>query len=145
MGKRSFNVHAVHITAWLNHHKGLKQSSMTSLLRQLSSRVFYSSRLPRSAFCTTTTAPKTINDVNELFAEARLCLQDALESKGTVYFADDFADAKEATKATLVAYNTLLESSTPDVRTSLVEANRPKMAQLEEEFKQLEHELIHDE
>lgn len=71
-------------------------------------------------------------------------MNSALESKGTVYFADDFADAKEATEATLGAFEKLLDSSNPQQRQSLLEANRPKMAQLAEEFRQLEHELIHD-
>lgn len=61
-----------------------------------------------------------------------------------MYFADDFADAKEATQATLGAFEALLEASTPAQRQSILEANRPKMAQLAEEFRQLEHELIHD-
>ena len=61
-----------------------------------------------------------------------------------MYFVDDFADAKEATQATLSAFDALLEESSAEQRQSLLEANRPKMAQLAEEFRQLEHELIHD-
>lgn len=61
-----------------------------------------------------------------------------------MYFEDDFQDAKTATKETLAAFEALLDSSSADERQSLIEANRPKMAQLAEEFRQLEQELIHD-
>lgn len=117
-----------------------------SLLKHLSRRIFRPSVYPLSSLCTTSSpSVKSIDQVNSLFAEARLCLQDAADSKGTVYFADDFADAKQATQDTLSAFESLLESSTPKDRVALIEANRPKMAQLEQEFRQLEDELIHDE
>lgn len=69
----------------------------------------------------------------------------AVESKGTVYFEDDFEDAKKVTKETLQAFDTLCASVSAVERQSLMEMNRPKMAQLKEEFKNLEDELIHDE
>lgn len=68
----------------------------------------------------------------------------AVESKGTVYFEDDFKDAKQITEETLQAFDSLCASVSSEKRQSLLEANRPKMAQLHEEFKNLEHELIHD-
>lgn len=69
----------------------------------------------------------------------------ALESKGTVYFEDDFEDAKRVTEETLRAFELLCSSSDDDSRQSLLDANRPKMKQLEQEFKNLQNELIHDE
>lgn len=68
----------------------------------------------------------------------------ALESKGTVYFADDFEDAKRMTEETLRAFDTLCEASDEKHRQSLLDANRPKMKQLEQQFKNLQDELIHD-
>lgn len=68
----------------------------------------------------------------------------AMDSKGTVYFADDFNDAKEITQQTLDAFDKLCASVSAEQRQSLLDANRPKMAQLKEEFNNLEEELIHD-
>lgn len=68
----------------------------------------------------------------------------AMDSKGTVYFTDDFNDAKEITQQTLDAFDKLCASVSVEQRQSLLDANRPKMAQLKEEFKNLEEELIHD-
>lgn len=68
----------------------------------------------------------------------------ALESKGTVYFEDDFKDAKRVTEETLQAFERLCSASDENVRRSLLEANQPKMKQLEQEFKNLQDELIHD-
>lgn len=69
----------------------------------------------------------------------------ALESKGTVYFEDDFEDAKRVTEETLDAFERLCSASDEGTKQSLLEANRPKMKQLEQEFKNLQDELIHDE
>ncbi|PXF41229.1 hypothetical protein BWQ96_09043 [Gracilariopsis chorda] len=85
-----------------------------------------------------------MDDVNELFAEANMSLQDAQQSLGTVYFEDDFNDAKRATQHTLSAFDALIERSTPEQRQSLLAANRPKMAQLQQQFHTLEQTLIHD-
>lgn len=68
----------------------------------------------------------------------------AVESKGTVYFEDDFMDAKQATASTLQAFEDLCAAASPQERASLIAANRPKMAQLKEEFRMLEDQLIHD-
>ena len=68
----------------------------------------------------------------------------ALESKGTVYFEDDFEDAKNVTQETLQAFKQLCTSVDGKERQSLLEANSPKIAQLEQEFKNVEHELIHN-
>jgi len=61
-----------------------------------------------------------------------------------VYFEDDFTDAKEATDLTLKAFDELCANASPQERAALLAANRPKMAQLKEEFRMLEDELIHD-
>lgn len=48
------------------------------------------------------------------------------------------------TNETLDAFDALCQKATPDEKQSLLEANRPKMAQLREEFNMLQDELIHD-
>jgi hypothetical protein len=89
---------------------------------------------------------QSIDDVQGLFAEARLLLQDANESKGSVYFSEDFEDAKIAVQDTLDAYKAIVEASpTPEARESIRNANDPKFRQLAEEFSSLEDDLIHDE
>lgn len=49
------------------------------------------------------------------------------------------------TQETLQAFESLCASASEQERQSILEANRPKMAQLEQEFKSLEEELVHDE
>lgn len=103
----------------------------------------------KSHFPTQTLAQPLISSrptiANVSLKQPHACTQlSALESKGTVYFEDDFVDAKLATEETLKAFDQLCASVTPEQRTSLLEANRPKMAQLKQEFKMLEDELIHD-
>lgn len=61
-----------------------------------------------------------------------------------MYFEEDFRDAKTATEETLQAFEALCSVASEKERQSLIEANQPKMAQLREEFKMLENELIHD-
>lgn len=88
----------------------------------------------------------SIDQVQALFAEARLLLQDAEDSKGTVYFSDDFEDAKKGVSDTLDAYHRLLEhTELPDARDAIKSANDPKFRQLAEEFAVLEEQLINDE
>lgn len=74
-----------------------------------------------------------------------MLLKDAEDSKGTVYFSEDFEDAKKGVFDTLKAYDALLERSTGNEKESIKNANDPKMRQLEEEYRTLEDQLIHDE
>lgn len=88
----------------------------------------------------------TLNEVHALFAEARLLLQDADDSKGTIYFSEDFQDAKIGVKDTLNAYKQLLDQTKPSSeRDAIRSANDPKFRQLAEEFAVLEEQLINDE
>merc|ERR1712137_326657 len=47
-------------------------------------------------------------EFNEQFAEARMCLDDARESKDTSYFADDIEEAKENVDKCIEIYEELL-------------------------------------
>lgn len=71
-------------------------------------------------------------------------MHSANEAKDTVYFEDDFTEAKRVTMATLDAFDDLCRAASSTERTALIEQNRPKMAQLQEEFRMLEQALIHD-
>merc|ERR1719310_2689895 len=51
---------------------------------------------------------RRLEDFQEHFAEARMCLDDARESAGSSYFADDILDAKEATDKAAEMYAALL-------------------------------------
>lgn len=68
----------------------------------------------------------------------------ATDALGTVYFEDDFNDARDATKDTLAKFATLVESLSATERARVLAANRPKMAQLEEELRVLTDTLIYD-
>lgn len=63
---------------------------------------------------------------------------------GTVYFEDEFVEARQATNNTLTAFDELCESVSSKERSSLIAANRPKMSQLAEELRVLTDMLIHD-
>jgi hypothetical protein len=101
---------------------------------------------PHGLSTTTDKKALTIDDVQGLFAEARLLLADAYESKDTVYFSEDFEDAKVGVQETLDAYKAVVASApTPEARDSIRNANDPKFRQLTEEFSTLEDELINEE
>mmetsp|Transcript_57024 Transcript_57024/g.128208 ORF Transcript_57024/g.128208 Transcript_57024/m.128208 type:complete len:162 (-) Transcript_57024:63-548(-) len=74
---------------------------------------------------------------NDQFAEARLCLQDAMESKDTTYFKDDILDAKEAVEKTMEIYNGLLGDLSEEQRRQVDDANGLKVKSLQEEYDQL--------
>ena len=63
---------------------------------------------------------------------------------GTIYFEDEFVEARQAANNTLNAFDKLCESVNAKERSSLIAANRPKMSQLAEELRVLNDMLIHD-
>lgn len=91
-----------------------------------------------------TDKPRTMDEVQGLFAESLLLLADAQESRETTYFVEDYADAKEGVQEALDAYSQLLEALPEDRRKSTREANDPKFNQLREQFSVLEESLIHE-
>jgi hypothetical protein len=127
-----------------------QQSILVQLARRLGPVLSgQHSRVPCSAtrpFCSAKPTGQTIDQVQGLFAEARMLLQDAEDSKGTVYFSEDFEDARAGVDEALQAYRHLLDStSCQRDRDSIRNANDPKMRQLREEFVNLEEQLINDE
>ncbi|CAK0864922.1 unnamed protein product, partial [Prorocentrum cordatum] len=74
-----------------------------------------------------------LHDFNEQFAEARLCLSDASESKDTTYFADDIEEAKEAVDKTVELYESLLSALGEEKRAEVESANSLKVRSFMEE------------
>ena len=64
------------------------------------------------------------------------------ESKGTVYFSDDLADATEAVKGTLKVYNALLEQLDSQQKQHVLRTIGLKMQELEAQLKMIEDELL---
>lgn len=73
-----------------------------------------------------------------------MCVCSANDSMGTVYFEEEYNDAKSLTNDTLAAYRRLVARSEADESRRIVAANEPKMKQLEEELRVLTDSLIHD-
>lgn len=88
--------------------------------------------------------PKRSNTPDQNSNRQRRPSRSANEAFGTTYFEEDFEDAKLATNETLSAFQQLIDSLSPSERSRVLAANRPKMAQLEEELKVLTDSLIHD-
>ncbi|KAI8501274.1 hypothetical protein Bbelb_213690 [Branchiostoma belcheri] len=73
---------------------------------------------------------KKIDEITDLFMEARELLSDATAAKGTIYFHEDLEDATTAVKETLALYNQLLEQLTEEQRNDVVRAIGLKMEEL---------------
>ena len=148
--------------AWrcgLEGQRGLHKASLVSRMFSgsgtgSSSRLAWCSRIPssplgaantmciqRAAFGTSAMAQSELEQrlatFNDQFAEARLCLADALESKETTYFKDDIRDAKEAMDKTLEIYTQLLDDLSEEQRAQVDDANGLKVKSLQEEYDQL--------
>ena len=83
-------------------------------------------------------------EFQDLFVEARLCMQDTHDSLDTTYFEEDLADAKVAVEAAVGAYKNLINELEGDERGEVDRANGMKVKQLEEEFKQIQEHYLHD-
>ncbi|OLQ14488.1 hypothetical protein AK812_SmicGene1426 [Symbiodinium microadriaticum] len=104
-------------------------------------------RLPRTCaspvFCLRVRAiaddvlQKRLQSFQDLFAEARLCLDDARESEGTTYFKDDIKEAEEAVDNATKAYEDLLSELDEGRKREFEDANSLKVKSLKEEYAQL--------
>ncbi|XRB05492.1 hypothetical protein NFJ02_24g54430 [Pycnococcus provasolii] len=107
-------------------------------------RSFASSAASASASAASETAP-TMDDINDLFVEARDLLEDARDSMETVYFNEEFHDAKQAVQETLQAWEEHLSSiQDQDKKDALMRSNGMKMEQLRAELATLEDMLLED-
>ncbi|KAL6047139.1 DNA repair protein XRCC4 [Balamuthia mandrillaris] len=81
---------------------------------------------------------KELEELADLFTEARDYLEEARENANTTYFNDDLADAREAVQKTLARYQQLLDTMEEEPARKLREAQNPKMEQLKQELQMLE-------
>lgn len=75
-----------------------------------------------------------LNNFQDLFVEARLCIEDCVDSKGSVYFDDDAEAAKEAAEGAIAEYDSILESLSEEKRGEVTRGNGLKVAQLKAEL-----------
>ena len=85
-----------------------------------------------------------MEEVNALFVEARDAMEDARDSMETVYFNEEFKDAKALVHEALGAWEALLQGLPSDRKDSLVRSNGLKMEQLRAELTDLEEALLED-
>ena len=95
---------------------------------------FFSSSSSSDSLC-----PKQIqvrlNGFQDLFVEARMCIDDVKDSLGTVYFEDDADDAREAVEAAINHFEALLEEITDiDEKNKVLRSNGLKVEQLKGEL-----------
>ena len=77
--------------------------------------------------------------LNMAFEEARTAIDEARESVGTTYYAEDYEDAEKVTQVALEKYKQLLKETTDESeREQLSREHQQRMKQLEEEFKTLQ-------
>ena len=110
---------------------------MTTTTKWCSTRWFSSSSSPPSP--DTSLCPKKIqlrlNEFQELFVEARMCIDDVKDSFGTVYYDDDADDAREATEAAIQHFEALLKEITNiDEKNKVLRGNGLKVEQLKGEL-----------
>ena len=75
-----------------------------------------------------------MQEFQNLFVEARLCVEDARESLDTTYYEEDLEVAKEATEAATSAFKAILSKLDSERADALKRGNGMKVAQLEAEL-----------
>jgi len=76
-----------------------------------------------------------LNEFQELFVEARMCIDDVKDSYGTVYYEDDADDAREAVEAAIKHFEALLAEITDiDEKNKVLRSNGLKVEQLKGEL-----------
>mmetsp|Transcript_15522 Transcript_15522/g.32141 ORF Transcript_15522/g.32141 Transcript_15522/m.32141 type:complete len:181 (+) Transcript_15522:70-612(+) len=76
-----------------------------------------------------------LNEFQDLFVEARMCIDDVKDSVGTVYYEDDAEDARDAVDAAVKHFKTLLAEITDiDEKNKVLRSNGLKVEQLKGEL-----------
>mmetsp|Transcript_21868 Transcript_21868/g.52029 ORF Transcript_21868/g.52029 Transcript_21868/m.52029 type:complete len:199 (-) Transcript_21868:170-766(-) len=76
-----------------------------------------------------------LNEFQDLFVEARMCIEDVKDSLGTVYYEDDADDAREAVDAAIQHFQALLAEITDiDEKNKVLRSNGLKVEQLKGEL-----------
>eukprot|EP00531_Pseudo-nitzschia_arenysensis_P016057 CAMPEP_0116129118 /NCGR_PEP_ID=MMETSP0329-20121206/7759_1 /TAXON_ID=697910 /ORGANISM="Pseudo-nitzschia arenysensis, Strain B593" /LENGTH=173 /DNA_ID=CAMNT_0003623375 /DNA_START=27 /DNA_END=548 /DNA_ORIENTATION=- len=92
-----------------------------------------------SSSSTDSLCPKQIqirlNEFQELFVEARMCIDDVKDSFGTVYYEEDADDARDAVDAAIKNFEALLHEITDiDEKNKVLRSNGLKVEQLKGEL-----------
>lgn len=78
---------------------------------------------------------KRLDDFQDLFVEARLCIEDVVESEGTKYFDEDAEAAQEAVAVAVQAFQNLIDDiESPDEKNRVLRGNGLKVEQLKGEL-----------
>jgi len=78
---------------------------------------------------------KRLNEFQDLFVEARMCIDDLKDSVDTVYYDDDAEEAKEATDAAIEYFEKLCSEITDlDEKNKVLRGNGLKVEQLKGEL-----------
>lgn len=112
--------------------------SVTSTVFRTRDPVLFSSRLFSSS-SSDSLCPKQIqvrlNEFQELFVEARMCIDDVKDSVGTVYYEDDADDARDAVDAAIQHFEALVAEITDiDEKNKVLRSNGLKVEQLKGEL-----------
>lgn len=78
---------------------------------------------------------KRLDDFQDLFVEARLCIEDVNESAGTKYFDEDAKTAQEAVQTAVDAFAQLIaDIDDPNEKNRVLRGNGLKVEQLKGEL-----------
>jgi len=109
------------------------QNTTTSLvLRQQ-----FTSSSTSTTTLTETEIQKRLNEFQDLFVEARMCIDDLKDAVGTVYYDDDAEETREAVDAAIHCFDTLLVDIGPDdldAKNKIRRSNGLKVEQLKGEL-----------
>ena len=78
---------------------------------------------------------KRLDEFQDLFVEARLCIEDVVESAGTKYFDDDAEEAQRAVDEAVTAFTKLIDDiESADEKNKILRGNGLKVEQLKGEL-----------
>jgi hypothetical protein len=87
------------------------------------------------AFLSESDIKKRLDDFQDLFVEARLCIEDVVESEGTKYFDEDAEAAQQAVDIAVQAFQNLIDDiESPDEKNRVLRGNGLKVEQLKGEL-----------
>eukprot|EP00548_Thalassiothrix_antarctica_P000440 CAMPEP_0194132454 /NCGR_PEP_ID=MMETSP0152-20130528/2925_1 /TAXON_ID=1049557 /ORGANISM="Thalassiothrix antarctica, Strain L6-D1" /LENGTH=96 /DNA_ID=CAMNT_0038827517 /DNA_START=176 /DNA_END=466 /DNA_ORIENTATION=+ len=82
------------------------------------------------------TLRRRMDDFQDLFSEARLDMEDARDSDGTTYFAEDLDAAQESVDTAVAAFSEIIQDLDDiDQKNSVLRSNGLKVEQLKGEIK----------
>jgi hypothetical protein len=120
--------------------RGVAMESRQTVLGACFRRPQLANRLEKGYACRFSTMPedqlrKRVDTFQELFVEARLCIEDVVDSAETTYFDEDAEAAKEAVAAAVDEFNSIIKDIEDlDQKNSVLRMNGLKVEQLKGEL-----------